>query len=853
MADSAVFVSFGANTSALESALAQMRASLRASTSELATLAREQAKAGESAQADFAAKMLVAAEQVSASKMKIRELTSEIKALETGGGAAQGAIKAIGAIGEGSHGAGLGLYLREFHALGDELSSGRYRNAESTFLNLTVTFLQSNAALIPYVAAAAAAAAAIGLLAYNAYEAQAAVANLRLDAAANGFQITATAAGQLRDEIEKLGGVNASGAESIAKPFLEMGKVGATVAEMLAPSMKQLAQVMGSDVGKAAEDVAKRFTDLDGAGVKYVQNSRSITEAEKQHFAQLVASGQRMQAYAELVDFSTRSLNQLRNETTLSAAVERDHARAAQLAASAGYSLADAERMLESETDKAKANIAAETEAVNAHRAALLSASAAADNFAAAMKAAFKVDTVGAGIKQTSDEIERLKAGLAAAPAGATAATQEMSRALDIAQQKLKALNQKKSDPMGRDLLSQDQDALTHYDNTFRGADQARLAGHIAMLRQMLASDQLTTAQQFKLQQDLEASQKQLYDQTAKSGTKAAKDVLGANEDSITKQIRAQQDLARATLDHIDASVKLKQKAPGQGESETIAALKQEQTAVEALYARELTLAGLTAEKKREIARQEIAFQDQIAVKIQQAQEKAAEASQKAWDNATKGINAAFESQISGLLRGTTTWQQGFRNVLATLTEDVTRFFVDWGIKALENTALQLAANNQVTAGIVASLGLQEAAQAASSSAGIATTIANAIKAVTIDAGQTFAGVAAFLSPVMGPAALAPAAAAQAAVMGVASFDIGAWSVPSDMLAMVHHNELIMPAAQAGAFRDMLSGGGSGGGAGSSVTNHHMWNISSNASDPREVAKQVAAVWDRNPSIRPGY
>ena len=41
------------------------------------------------------------------------------------------------------------------------------------------------------------------------------------------------------------------------------------------------------------------------------------------------------------------------------------------------------------------------------------------------------------------------------------------------------------------------------------------------------------------------------------------------------------------------------------------------------------------------------------------------------------------------------------------------------------------------------------------------------------------------------------------------------WSVPQDMLTMVHHNELIMPAAEAGAFRNMLSGDGaqaSGGG-----------------------------------------
>ena len=36
------------------------------------------------------------------------------------------------------------------------------------------------------------------------------------------------------------------------------------------------------------------------------------------------------------------------------------------------------------------------------------------------------------------------------------------------------------------------------------------------------------------------------------------------------------------------------------------------------------------------------------------------------------------------------------------------------------------------------------------------------------------------------------------------------WKVPTDQLAMIHQNELIMPAAQAGAFRDMLTGASTG-------------------------------------------
>jgi len=44
-------------------------------------------------------------------------------------------------------------------------------------------------------------------------------------------------------------------------------------------------------------------------------------------------------------------------------------------------------------------------------------------------------------------------------------------------------------------------------------------------------------------------------------------------------------------------------------------------------------------------------------------------------------------------------------------------------------------------------------------------------------------------------------------------------NIPSDQFAMVHKNELVMPAAQAGALGDMLSGGGADGGGGGRPVN----------------------------------
>ena len=119
------------------------------------------------------------------------------------------------------------------------------------------------------------------------------------------------------------------------------------------------------------------------------------------------------------------------------------------------------------------------------------------------------------------------------------------------------------------------------------------------------------------------------------------------------------------------------------------------------------------------------------------------------------------------------------------------------------------------------------------------------IRSILSSAAEAFAGVFGFLAPIMGPFAAGPAAAAQATVAGmagaVASADIGMWSVPEDMLTLVHHNELIMPAAQAGAFRDMLSSDARAGGAQSAVHIHPTTNFHVSAVDSGSVAQWMKA------------
>src|ERR1700722_9090381 len=198
-------------------------------------------------------------------------------------------------------------------------------------------------------------------------------------------------------------------------------------------------------------------------------------------------------------------------------------------------------------------------------------------------------------------------------------------------------------------------------------------------------------------------------------------------------------------------------------------------------------------------------------------------------------IGQAFNSQLRGLLTGTTTWHTAFKNAL----EDLLIKFIEWCETSVAHYALAEAMKTAATtAGVAARTGAEQGGAAASLGAQGAT----AVRSILSSAAETFAGVFGFLAPLMGPLAVGPAAAAQATVAGmagaVASADIGMWQVPRDQLALIHQNELIMPAGPAGALRDMLSSSpnGAGPGGGGSVAIHPTTHLHLNAIDGPSVA-----------------
>jgi len=208
----------------------------------------------------------------------------------------------------------------------------------------------------------------------------------------------------------------------------------------------------------------------------------------------------------------------------------------------------------------------------------------------------------------------------------------------------------------------------------------------------------------------------------------------------------------------------------------------------------------------------------QVYQKFQSDKEKldlqAVQTSQRTWQM-MQPIQRAFDTSITGMILGTTTLQKAVANIAQSILAE----FVNLGVKMVTNW---IAGELSMTTATEAGAAARTAADSEGMAAGLAIKAANAVKSIMTDSAQAFSGIFAFLSPLMGPAAAGPAAAGEATVMAAASgiaSAAGGWVVPSDQLAMVHQNEMILPANISQGLQNMISAGGAGTGASPVVIN----------------------------------
>ena len=203
-------------------------------------------------------------------------------------------------------------------------------------------------------------------------------------------------------------------------------------------------------------------------------------------------------------------------------------------------------------------------------------------------------------------------------------------------------------------------------------------------------------------------------------------------------------------------------------------------------------------------------------------------------------IGSSVSSSIMGMVAGQMRLRDAARNILLQIIQGFIQARVktvaDWLAGVAAQTAATTTGEAAKTAAVTTGVAARTGAEASGSTAGIASTISGVLKSITASAGETFAGIFGFLSPVMGPAAAGPAAAGEATVLsvatGMASFASGAWSLPSDMIAQVHQGEMIVPTGPAATFRSMIEGNSSVAGT---VHVHHATNFNVAAMDSQGV------------------
>ncbi len=231
-------------------------------------------------------------------------------------------------------------------------------------------------------------------------------------------------------------------------------------------------------------------------------------------------------------------------------------------------------------------------------------------------------------------------------------------------------------------------------------------------------------------------------------------------------------------------------------------------------------LGNLSVEQRKKVLDKIAELEAKHRVDMIKLDEQAIAQQQQMWTTSLNTIESAFNSQLRGLLAGTTSWSKAFKNILGDI---IIKFIEMCEQMVVKWVAAQLAQTTATTSGAAA----RAAAEQTAASSGILANAANAMRAIMTDAAQAFAGVFAFLAPTMGPAAAGPAAAAQASVSAAAIFDVGTDYVVRGGLALIHQGETIVPARGSGPYT----------GAGQGAQIHAPVSISVSALDSQSVAR----------------
>jgi hypothetical protein len=226
---------------------------------------------------------------------------------------------------------------------------------------------------------------------------------------------------------------------------------------------------------------------------------------------------------------------------------------------------------------------------------------------------------------------------------------------------------------------------------------------------------------------------------------------------------------------------------------------------------------------------------------LNKALQDAAQMSQKQWQQIMAPINRAFDESVDGVLKGTQTISQAVAKLGQNIALSVVNQGIDSVIDALPMMVTQWLAGETAMTGATMAGNAERTASNTTAATDGAAVESDANKQSVI--GNAWAAAAAvynnvaqipYVGWILAPAA---AAAAATAVIGFGAnipSAAGGWVVPSDQLAMVHENEMILPAKYTSMFNSMAASGGGAGGSGGGDTHVHF-NVS--AMDQQSVSQ----------------
>ncbi len=221
-----------------------------------------------------------------------------------------------------------------------------------------------------------------------------------------------------------------------------------------------------------------------------------------------------------------------------------------------------------------------------------------------------------------------------------------------------------------------------------------------------------------------------------------------------------------------------------------------------------LVYAQKVADDKQRISEQEIAQANRTLDAIARAERKAD--AQRLRDH--QRMVRSIEQTEDGFLRNVLTGHLTLQGALRSVEQQIAMNAIEWAAHAATEKLI-----------------LTEAGAAKE----LAVRAAMALKTFAIDTGLAAIGAfkamvgIPYVGPILAVAAAGAAIAEASKFKNMAHLDVGAWNVPADMPAMIHRNEMVVPATYASGLRAAMGGQGDGGGSGGE-THYHNYTIHAN-------------------------